>query len=65
MSVEVEVRAESAIAARRRVTGFLAQHDGIAWQIESVSREAHLAGAVEVLPHVLSEPAGRREGRSL
>ena len=62
VSIEVEVRATNAIRARRRVSGFLAEHDGADWELESVRRAPSRLGALPVpAPIHLSNP---QEGRS-
>ncbi len=48
VSVEVEVHATNAICARRTVSGFLADHDGVDWQLESVRRAPSRLGAIPV-----------------
>ena len=60
VSIEVEVRATNAINARRALSGFLSEHDGSDWEIESVSRGSSHFGPIPV-PAPL-ESAGLHQG---
>jgi len=40
LSLELRIVASNASVARREVHRFLVEHDGAAWTVESVSREA-------------------------